>query len=201
MSAKQIIGISRWNLDRTKSTKKQDINTLPSKYRWKQETTSPFIWQFQKPRMMFQGNYSFLSLTYKYNKKAWMTSKIFEEWVRKLDRRFLLQRCSTHPKISDLWAITINFSSCHPNQYPDYNLVSKASQKVLGLFIARECYDSTHKLTRQERLNLILSCHCLMPYTWLVQHGMKLTRQKSRNVLSMLAFSKNAIKNRLLRQP
>ena len=65
--------------------------------------------KFQKPRC-FKG-ISFLPVPYKFNKKAWMTIKIFEEWVRKLERRFLLQgrstalildNCSAHPKISDL---------------------------------------------------------------------------------------------------
>ena len=59
-----------------------------------------------------------LPVTYRHNKKAWI-STLFEEWVRKLDRRLLLEgrsvalvldNCSAHPHvISDLRAITLFF--------------------------------------------------------------------------------------------
>ena len=60
-----------------------------------------------------------LPVTYRHNKKAWMTSSLFTEWVQKQDRRFLMQgrsvalvldNCSAHPQvISGLRAITMFF--------------------------------------------------------------------------------------------
>ena len=54
----------------------------------------------------------------KFNKKAWMTSVIFAEWLRRLDRRFKSQRrkvlmivdnCSAHPQVEKLDAIKLVF--------------------------------------------------------------------------------------------
>ena len=49
--------------------------------------------KFEKPRCM--KNIKSLPTSYKFNSKSWMTGKIFEEWVRKLDRSFLLYYLST----------------------------------------------------------------------------------------------------------
>ena len=74
------------------------------------------IGKFEKPRCM--KNVKSLPTTYRANKKAWMTAKLFEEWVRKLDRKFLLQgrsvallvdNCTAHPDLSDLKAIKLVF--------------------------------------------------------------------------------------------
>jgi hypothetical protein len=55
---------------------------------------------------------------YKFNKKAWMTSDIFTEWLRKLDRRFQTERrkvlmivdnCPAHPHVDKLQAIKLEF--------------------------------------------------------------------------------------------
>ena len=52
-----------------------------------------------------------LPCKYKSQKKSWMDSHIFEEWVRKLDRTFrmkgrkmalLIDDCPAHPSVSDL---------------------------------------------------------------------------------------------------
>lgn len=59
-----------------------------------------------------------MPLEYKANKKAWMTSAIFEKWIRKLDTRFLLEgrsvaliidNCPAHPPIEGLKAIRLVF--------------------------------------------------------------------------------------------
>ena len=59
-----------------------------------------------RPRCM--KNVKNLPVDYTANKKAWMTSTIFENWLRKLDRKFLLQgrsvamvvdNCPAHPHI------------------------------------------------------------------------------------------------------
>ncbi|GFR91480.1 tigger transposable element-derived protein [Elysia marginata] len=74
------------------------------------------IGKFEKPRCL--KNIKSLPTTYRSNKKAWMTSKVFEEWLRKLDRSFLLQgrsviifvdNCTAHPHVKDLRAISLVF--------------------------------------------------------------------------------------------
>lgn len=70
-----------------------------------------------KPRC-FSGVKS-LPVDYRNNKKAWMTSSIFEEWLQKLDKRFhrenrkvllFIDNCPAHPKITkDLKSIKLAF--------------------------------------------------------------------------------------------
>ena len=59
-----------------------------------------------------------LPVCYKSNRKAWMTSQLFEEWLKKLDRQFFAQNrkvamvvdnCPAHPKIGDLKAVELIF--------------------------------------------------------------------------------------------
>ena len=65
-----------------------------------------------KPRCL--NNVKNLPVEYKANKKAWMTSTIFETWLRKLDRKFFLQgrtiamivdNCPAHHNIDSLRSI------------------------------------------------------------------------------------------------
>ena len=59
-----------------------------------------------------------LPICYKSNKKAWMTSQLFEEWLKNLDKQFsapkreiamVVDNCPAHPKIDDLKAIELIF--------------------------------------------------------------------------------------------
>lgn len=74
------------------------------------------IGKFQNPRCF--KNVKKLPVEYLANKKAWMTSEIFENWLRKLDRKFvrdgrkilmLVDNCPAHPKVQNLKAITLKF--------------------------------------------------------------------------------------------
>ena len=74
------------------------------------------IGKFERPRCM--KNVKSLPAVWKANRKAWMTSQIFEEWVRKFDRKMLLQgrsvalivdNCPAHPAISGLRAVQLIF--------------------------------------------------------------------------------------------
>ena len=74
------------------------------------------IGKFEKRRCM--KNIKSLPTSYKWNSKSWMTGKIFEEWVRKLDRSFFLKgrsvllfidNCAAHPQIKDLRAVKLVF--------------------------------------------------------------------------------------------
>ena len=75
------------------------------------------IGKSQKPRS-FRGHLT-LPTEYKANSKAWMTSEIFMEWLRKLDSKMSLQRrkiallldnCSAHPKnVSGLKSVRMFF--------------------------------------------------------------------------------------------
>ena len=64
------------------------------------------------------SNVKSLPVDYRANRKAWMTSSIFEDWLRKLDRKFLLQgrsilmivdNCPAHPAINGLSSIKLEF--------------------------------------------------------------------------------------------
>ena len=59
-----------------------------------------------------------LPCKYKSQKKSWMDSQIFEEWVRKLDRTFgmegrkialLVDNCTARPSVSDLTNVQLVF--------------------------------------------------------------------------------------------
>ncbi|GFR65304.1 tigger transposable element-derived protein [Elysia marginata] len=59
-----------------------------------------------------------LPVCYRSNKKAWMTSTLFEEWLKKLDRQMVTQKrkiamvvdnCPAHPKVEGLKAIELIF--------------------------------------------------------------------------------------------
>lgn len=74
------------------------------------------IGKVSKPRCF--KNVRTLPVEYTFNKKAWMTSSIFESWIRKLDRRFHVQarqvvmfvdNCPAHPEIDNLRAIKLVF--------------------------------------------------------------------------------------------
>lgn len=75
------------------------------------------IGKFENPRCF--KNLRKKPCVYKNNKKAWMTSKLFEEWVRALDAKMgcanrkillLLDRCPAHPQnIQTLRNVTIKF--------------------------------------------------------------------------------------------
>ena len=67
-----------------------------------------------KPRCF--KNVQTLPTIYRNNKKAWMTSMIFEEWVRDLDKQYMkkkrhvalvIDNCTAHPHLNDLKAITL----------------------------------------------------------------------------------------------
>ena len=67
------------------------------------------IWKSKNPRCFKNVNH--VPCEYKSQKKSWMNSEIFEEWVRKLDRKFraddrkialIIDNCPAHPSISNL---------------------------------------------------------------------------------------------------
>lgn len=64
------------------------------------------IGKFQNPRCF--KNIKKLPVDYTFNKRAWMTSELFENWLRKLDKRFkrekrnvaiVIDNCPAHPKL------------------------------------------------------------------------------------------------------
>ncbi|XP_048757081.2 tigger transposable element-derived protein 4-like [Ostrea edulis] len=74
------------------------------------------IRKYENPRC-FKGVKS-LPVTYKSNKKAWMTSCIFAQWLKDLDRKFtrekrkvllFIDNCAAHPKIENLKSISLKF--------------------------------------------------------------------------------------------
>ena len=74
------------------------------------------IWKSKNPRCF--KNVKHLPCEYKSQKKSWMNSEIFEEWVRKLDRKFraddrnialIIDNCPAYPYISNLTNVQLVF--------------------------------------------------------------------------------------------
>ena len=72
------------------------------------------IWKSKNPRCF--KNIKHLPCEYNSQKESWMNSKIFEEWVRRLDQKFraddrkialINDNCPTHPTISNLANVQI----------------------------------------------------------------------------------------------
>ncbi|KAK3795243.1 hypothetical protein RRG08_056302 [Elysia crispata] len=75
-----------------------------------------------KSKNLRSSNMGRLQECYKSNKRAWMTSQLFEEWLNKLDKQFstrkrkiamviamVVDTCPPHPKMDDLKAIGLIF--------------------------------------------------------------------------------------------
>ena len=63
-------------------------------------------------------NVKFLPCRYRNQRKSWMDGKLFEEWLRELDRKFafegrnvgfVIDNCPVHPHIDNLKAIKLYF--------------------------------------------------------------------------------------------
>ena len=63
-------------------------------------------------------NVKFLPCRHRNQRKSWMDGKLFEEWLRELDRKFAFERrkvvfvidnCPTHPHIDSLKPIKLYF--------------------------------------------------------------------------------------------
>ena len=74
------------------------------------------IWKSKNPCCF--RNVKHLPCEYKSQKKSWMNSEIFEEWVHKLDRKFraddrnialFIDNCPAHPSISNLTNVQLVF--------------------------------------------------------------------------------------------
>ena len=72
------------------------------------------IWKSKNPHCF--KNVKHLPCEYKSQKKSWMNSEIFEEWARKLDRKFraddrkialIIDNCPAHLSISNLTNVQI----------------------------------------------------------------------------------------------
>ncbi|GFR86661.1 tigger transposable element-derived protein 4 [Elysia marginata] len=126
------------------------------------------IGKFERPRCM--KNIKTLPVTYKANKKAWMTGKIFEEWLRKLDRKFLLRGrsialivddCSDHPLLDGLRAVRLIFLPPIMLQPCDQGIIQNLKylyrKRVLPRFIAlfddSGSDDAHYKLTVLDAIN------------------------------------------------
>ena len=76
------------------------------------------IGKYAKPRCFKHSNMDLLPVKYKSQKKAWMDSALYEEWVRQLDKRMRLanrhillfvDNCSSHVVVNGLTSIGLVF--------------------------------------------------------------------------------------------
>ena len=100
-----------------------------------------------KPRC-FQNVRSFPT-EYGANKKAWMTSEIFTNWVKKFDRTcqrqkrkcaLIVDNCPAHPKVKDLKNVTLFFlppNTTSKTQPMDQGLIRNLKHHYRKLVIAR----------------------------------------------------------------
>ena len=74
------------------------------------------IGKYKNPRCF--KNRALPDLSYKWNKKAWMTSEIYDEWLRKFDRTnkaqnrkvaLIVDNCPAHPIVENLTNTTVYF--------------------------------------------------------------------------------------------
>ena len=109
------------------------------------------IGKFEKLRCM--NNIRSLPVMYKANKKAWMTGSIFEEWLRKLDRKFLLEgrnialivdNCSAHPRLKNLRAVKLIFLPSNTT-----SVVQPCDQRIIQNF---KCFYRKRVLRRFMKL-------------------------------------------------
>lgn len=125
------------------------------------------VGRFAKPRCF--KNIQTLPVTYKHNRKAWMTCSIFQEWLRELDRKFLREKrtialiidnCSAHPNLTDLRAITLVFlppnttsrlQPCDQGIIKNFKTIYR--KRILRRFIS--CFDETGSVTAHFKLSLL----------------------------------------------
>ena len=94
------------------------------------------IWKSKNLRSF--KNVKHLPCQYKSQRKSWINSEIFEEWVRKLDRKFraddrkivlIIDTCPAHPPISNLTNLQSYF--CTQIRRPFFNRWAKVSYAAL----------------------------------------------------------------------
>ncbi|XP_034935137.1 uncharacterized protein [Chelonus insularis] len=89
-------------------------SSLAKEFGWHKKKKLLIIGKSQKPRC-FKGVKS-LPVDYANNRKAWMTSELFEKWFRDWDRDLVMKKilllvdnCPAHPNVTDLKSITLAF--------------------------------------------------------------------------------------------
>ena len=92
-----------------------------------------------------------LPCKYKSQKKSWMDSQIFEEWVRKLDRTFrmegrkialLVDNCPARPSVSDLTNVELVFlppNTTSVSQPMDQGVIRSLKAHYRGRVVRRLC--------------------------------------------------------------
>ena len=107
---------------------------LCSNWTGSEKLTPIVIGKSRRPRCF--KNVKSLPLSYKFNKKAWMTSDIFESWLKELDEKFssenrkillFIDNCTAHPK----YAIN-NLKSVEVLYFPP-NMTSKIQPLDMGV--------------------------------------------------------------------
>ena len=130
-----------------------------------------------KPRCF--GNVKSLPVDYRANKKAWMTSVIFEEWLRKLDRKFLLQgrsilmvidNCPAHPEVNGLAAIKLEFlppNTTSHTQPCDQGIIHSFKRHYRGKVVKRYLTYVNDGLSAAKNFNIsVLDALYNMRWAW-----------------------------------
>jgi hypothetical protein len=119
---------------------------------------------------------------YHANKKAWMTSDIFCDWVKKLEKKMtkkkrkialIIDNCPAHPKIPGLQAIDLLFlppNTMSKTQPMDQGIIQNLKvhyrKRVLVKFIAAIDKDTTPNINLLDALHLLSQAwNCVTPST------------------------------------
>ena len=132
------------------------------------------IWKSKNPRCF--KNVKHLPCEYKSQKKSWMNSEIFEEWVRKLNQNFraddrkialIIDNCPAHPSFSNLTNVQIVFLT--PNttsilQPMDQGVIRSLKAHYRGR-VVRLLYRALEKKEPCPKISILQSMK-ILAYSW-----------------------------------
>ena len=156
------------------------------------------IGKSEKPRCF--SNIKHLPVLYKANKKAWVTSAIYEEWLHKIDRQFKLQNrkvllfvdnCPAHPKTLKHELTNVRVEFFPPNltsklQPMDQGVIKNFKQNYRKRILVK-ILESTGTTVESSNINL-LDCVKIADKAW-----NEVTTKSIKNCFIKAGFDKRAI--------
>lgn len=169
MAGSRISNLGRGFLKRVCGEEKSVYTQSADMVLWNEKL--PNILQAYTPDNICFKHVKSLPVEYYSNKKAWMTSEIFTEWVKKLEKKMLREKrkialivdnCPAHPKIAGLKAVELVFlppnttSKTQPmNQGIIQNLKVNYRKRVLLKFIKSIDRDEAPNINVLDALHLL----------------------------------------------
>ena len=114
--------------------------------REEKQSWSLWEWQQEVQRPRCFKNVKSLPCQYTAQKKSWMDSQIFEDWIRKIDQKLrtdgrkialIIDNCPAHPHVSDLTNIQLIFLP--PNTTSDQGVIRSLKTHYWGRVVRLLC--------------------------------------------------------------